>query len=423
MCIIAHIRKYVKDLQRKTMEERTILHSDLNNFYASVECMLHPELKAYPIAVCGRKEDRHGIVLAKNYAAKACGVQTGETVGQALAKCPGLVSVEPHFQHYAKYSRLVRQIYLEYSDLVEPFGMDENFIDVTASARLFGDGEKIAHEIRQRIKREVGLTVSVGVSFNKIFAKLGSDMKKPDAVTCIPKEHFREIVWDLPVGEMLGVGRTASQTLYRYGITTIGALAHCPDELLTKKFGISGIRMKQYANGEDFSAVMPAGYHPPIQSVGNGITFRADLTDEAEVWPMILALSDEVACRLREADKKAKGISLTVKCCDLSVKEWQAKLDSPTQNALTIARRAFAVFCRNYTWAKPIRMLCVRAIRLDEADCAEQITLLCPAEEMEKTETVDQTVDAIRRRFGRASITSAATLRLDKMPHAAAEAE
>ncbi len=405
------------------MEERTILHSDLNNFYASVECMLHPELRAYPIAVCGRIEDRHGIVLAKNYAAKACGVQTGETVGQARAKCRGLVNVEPHFQHYAKYSRLVRQIYLEYSDLVEPFGMDENFIDVTASARLFGDGEKIAHEIRERIKQELGLTVSVGVSFNKIFAKLGSDMKKPDAVTCIPREHFREIIWNLPVGEMLGVGHAASKELYRYGITTIGALAHCPDELLTRKFGIGGLRMKQYANGEDHAAVMPAGYQAPIKSVGNGITFRSDLTSEAEVWTMILALSDEVAYRLRAADRKARGISLTVKCCDLSVKEWQAKLDRPTQNALTIARRAFAVFCQNYLWVKPIRMLCVRAIRLDDADAAEQITLLCPAEEMAKTETVDQTVDEIRRRFGRTAITSAATLRLDKMPHADVETE
>ena len=421
--IISYAQADVKDFREKIMDERTILHSDLNNFYASVECMLRPELNRFPVAVCGRQEERHGIVLAKNYAAKAYGVQTGEPIVRARAKCPALVCVDPHFGEYVKYSRLVRQIYMEYSDLVEPYGMDENFIDVSASLRLFGDGETIAHAIRERVRRETGLTVSVGVSFNKIFAKLGSDMKKPDAVTCIPRESFRNIIWSLPAGDMLGVGRTAAAELHRYGITTIGALAHCPDELLIRKFGVSGLRMKQYANGEDTSAVLPADYHAAPKSVSCGITFRDDLREEAEVWPMILALADEVAYRLREADKKAQSISLTVKDCTLKVKEWQVKLPYPTHSALLLATHAFSVFRQKYLWIKPIRMLCVRAIRLQDGDAAEQLTLLCSGGDMERTEQVDRTVDEIRRRFGKGSITSAATLRLDKMPRSPAHTD
>jgi len=396
--------------------ERTILHADLNNFYASVECVLNPELKRYPVAVCGRVEERHGIVLAKNYAAKDCGVKTGEAIWEAKLKCPGLVIVPPHYREYMKYSRLVRQIYCQYSDLVEAYGMDENWIDVTGSRLRFGDGEQIANEIRERVKEELGLTISVGVSFNKIFAKLGSDMKKPDAVTVIPPDSFRQKIWHLAADEMLGVGRAAIKTLNRFGIRTIGELAACPDELLTCQFGINGLRMKRFANGEDHSPVMEQDYHMPIKSVGNGITFLADLSTEAEVWPMILALADKVAERLREAKKKARGVSLMVRCSDLAWKEWQAGLDFFSQNAIELARQCFSLFRQNYPWVKPVRALTVRAIRLVDEDVSEQLSIFRDSGRIEKTDALNRAVDEIRGRFGRRAITSAATLRLDKMP-------
>lgn len=398
------------------METRTILHSDLNNFYASVECMLNPELRDKPLAVCGRVEERHGIVLAKNYIAKAYGVKTGESVPEAKCKCPKLTIVQPHYREYMKYSQMVRGVYMDYTDLVEPYGMDENWLDVTGSRRLFGDGETIANTIRERIKFEFGLTVSIGVSFNKIFAKLGSDMKKPDAVTCITRENFRDKIWGLPAGEMLGVGPAASKELRRFGVMTIGHLANCDEMLLSMKFGINGPRMRRYANGEDTSRVMPAEYHMPVKSVGNGTTFLSDLRNEDEVKPMLLALSDEVARRLRMSHKKARGISLMVRCNDLSWKEWQAKLDYPSQNAREIARRALAVFHQNYPWVKPLRAMSVRAIRLEDEDTPEQLSFFRDGEFLQKMETVDRTVDDIRNRFGLYAIQSAATMRLDKLP-------
>lgn len=397
------------------MDTRTILHSDLNNFYASVECMLEPSLRNKPVAVCGKVEERHGIVLAKNYAAKAFGVKTGESIYEAKGKCPKLIMVDPHYKEYMKYSRLVRQIYYEYSDQVEAYGMDENWIDVTGSS-IFGDGVKIANEIRERVKFELGLTVSVGVSFNKIFAKLASDMKKPDAVTCITSDNFREKIWHLPATDMLGVGRAAGKTLNKFGVYTIGELAQCPDTLLTCKFGINGLRMKQFANGEDHSSVMKIEYHPPVKSVGNGITFLSDLYNNDEVWSMVLALSDEVARRLRDAHKKANGVSITVKCNDLSWKEWQTKLDHPTNNAYEIAKRAYEHFVKNYPWVKPIRAMTVRAIRLQEDNTDEQLTIFHNYEDIEKQESIDRVIDDLRNRFGWKIIKNAAIMHLDKMP-------
>ena len=221
--------------ERTGMSERTILHCDMNNFYASVECFLNPDLKPYPVAVCGSVEERHGIVLAKNYKAKACGVRTGEAVWQAQQKCRDLVIVPPHYEEYMSFSKAARKIYEDYTDQVEAFGMDECWLDVSGSASIYGDGEKIANAIRERIKFELGLTVSIGVSFNKIFAKLGSDLKKPDAVTCIPKERFKEIVWPLPASEMLGIGHATEKKLAAAGLRTIGDIARWPVDFFQRK--------------------------------------------------------------------------------------------------------------------------------------------------------------------------------------------
>ncbi|EKC56817.1 Nucleotidyltransferase/DNA polymerase involved in DNA repair, partial [human gut metagenome] len=228
---------------------------DMNNFYASVECMLNPALKEYPVAVCGSVEERHGIVLAKNYKAKAFDVKTGDTVWQAQQKCRDLVIVPPHYEEYIKYSKLARSVYERYTDQVEPYGMDECWLDITGTGSLFGSPVEVANKIRETIKFELGLTISVGVSFNKIFAKLGSDMKKPDAVTVIPKDTFREKIWKLPSADLLGVGRATQRTLDSYGIRTIGALAQTDPEFLRSVLEKNGVALWNYANGNDLSLV------------------------------------------------------------------------------------------------------------------------------------------------------------------------
>lgn len=228
--------------------QRVILHCDMNNFYASVECMLNPELKNKPVAVCGSVEERHGIVLAKNYAAKAFGVSTGEAIWQAKQKCQDLVIVEPHYEQYIKFSKLAREIYGRYTDQIEPYGMDECWLDVTGSGCM-GTGFEIADEIRRTVKFELGLTISAGVSFNKIFAKLGSDMKKPDAITCIEADSFREKIWCLPAADLLGVGRATEKVLSGYGIHTIGELAATSDDFLKCRLGKNGLAIKKYAMG------------------------------------------------------------------------------------------------------------------------------------------------------------------------------
>lgn len=239
--------------------ERIILHSDINSCFASIECMLDPSLKGKPVAVAGSAENRHGIILAKSQEAKAFGVQTAETIWQAKAKCPELIIIEPHYNEYVKYSGKVRDIYRRYTDLIEPFGLDEAWLDVSGSTRLFGSGEKIANKIRETVKFELGLTVSIGVSFSKVFAKLGSDMKKPDAVTVISREDFKNKVWPLPASAMIGVGRATAAKLSSFGVHTLGELAACEREWLIKHFGKCGNELWTFANGIDSSRVKPDG--------------------------------------------------------------------------------------------------------------------------------------------------------------------
>ena len=270
------------------MLERTILHSDANGFYASVEMLLNPELRGKAVAVCGSTEERHGIVLAKSERAKKAGVKTGMANWEARKACPGLITVPPQYDQYCKFSRLLRNIYLRYTDLVEPYGMDECWLDVTGSTRLCGSGESIAEEIRKTVREELGITVSIGVSFNKIFAKLGSDMKKPDAVTVLDKANWRERIWPLPVSELLYVGRATTRKLMSRCVYTIGDLAQLDPELLRSWFGKNGLMLWAFANGEDTSRVKPDGYEMPIKSVGHGITCSCDLHEEEEVWKMCI---------------------------------------------------------------------------------------------------------------------------------------
>lgn len=300
---------------------RSILHCDMNNFYASVECMLDPALKKYPIAVCGSVEERHGIVLAKNYKAKAFDVKTGDAVWQAKQKCKDLVVVPPHYEEYIKYSKLARSVYERYTDQVEPYGMDECWLDISGTESLFGSPEKVANEIRETMKFELGLTISVGVSFNKIFAKLGSDMKKPDAVTVIPKDTFKEKIWGLPAADLLGVGRATQRVLDSYCIRTIGDLANNDPEFLRRRLGKNGVVLWNYANGNDLSLVAKKDFVSPIKSVGHGITTVADLEKPEQVWPVFLELTQDIGHKLRVHGLSAEGVAIHIRDNTLNNKD------------------------------------------------------------------------------------------------------
>ena len=397
------------------MTERAILHIDMNNFYASVECMLNPELKSFPIAVCGSQEERHGIVLAKNYAAKACGVSTGEAIWEAKQKCRNLVIVPPHFDQYMKYSKLAREIYGRYTDLIEPFGMDEVWADVTASQRAMGTPLHIAEEIKETVKHELGLTVSIGVSFNKVFAKLGSDMKKPDAITVINKETFREQIWNLPISDLLGVGRATEKKLSSIGIRTIGQIAQYPCDFFQRRLGKCGVDLWRFANGLDDSPVVVRDIEAPDKSVGHGMTAVQDLENNAEVWKFILELCQDIGHKLYVYNKKTTGIAIAIRDNQLFSKQWQCVISTPTQSPSCIAKEAFSLFLRSYDWKRPIRSITVRAINLTSMDAPWQFDLFTDPQKIAKAEALDKTIEELRHRFGKKILRNACLLDNPKM--------
>lgn len=395
--------------------ERVILHSDMNCFYASVEMMLNPTLRGKAVAVCGATEDRHGIVLAKSELAKKAGVKTGMVNWEAQRVCPDLILVPPHYDQYLKFSKLAHQIYYRYTDLVEPFGMDECWLDISGST-VFGTGLEVAEEIRRSMREELGLTVSIGVSFNKIFAKLGSDMKKPDAITVIDKEDFKEKVWRLPVSDLLYVGRATTHKLERYGIMTIGQLASLEPKILKGWFGVNGLKLWQYANGTDMSQVMQKDYVSPIKSIGHGTTCIADLETPDEVWKVMLALSQDIGQKLRVHELEAKGVQITIRSNDLCFRQYQGQLEAPSQNAGEIANMAFSILRQKHTWSVPIRAVTVRAINLRPKARNVQLDLFNDAQKRERMERLDKAMDEIKRRFGKQSIFPAALMGENKMP-------
>lgn len=398
--------------------ERNILHCDMNNFYASVECMLDPKLKEHPVAVCGSVEERHGIVLAKNYKAKAFNVQTGDAIWQAKQKCKDIIIVPPHFEEYIKYSKLARNIYNRYTDRVEPYGMDECWLDISGTSAIFGSPEKVANEIKETIKFELGLTISVGVSFNKIFAKLGSDMKKPDAVTVIGKDTFRTKIWDLPASDLLGVGRSTAKTLTSYRIHTIGDLAGVSPDFLQRKFGKNGLKLWRFANGNDTSAVMQSDFVSPVKSIGHGITTVEDLKTEEEVWALFLELAQDIGHKLRVHQKCAEGVAIYIRDNTLYAKQWQKKIVFPTQSPMLIAKSAFELFQHSYNWNNDIRSVTIQAINLSPQDTPHQLDLFMDAEKLEKQEKLDACIESIRSRYGRNAIKSAVLFQNLKMPAA-----
>jgi len=394
---------------------RTILHCDCNSFFASVETVLNPDYRGVPMAVCGSPEDRHGIVLAKNEEAKRYGIKTAETVYSAKRKCPELVIASPHHDAYSEFSKRINAIYAEYTDLVEPFGIDESWLDVTASKRIFGSGERIAELIRERIKREIGLTVSIGVSFNKVFAKLGSDYKKPDAVTVISKENFKDIVYPLPVGDLLYVGRKTEQVLAAMGVRTIGNLAATSRELLKMKLGKMGEMLYEYANGLDESPVS-ADNGAEIKSISNGFTFKHDLVSREECRTGIEFLCDEIGARLRKRSLKCATVALTIKDTYLRSIQRQRPLEFHTDISREISECAFDILCEEWSESKPIRMITVSVSGLiDASHSYMQLDLFADAEEntRDKDRKREETLDTIRRKFGATSISTGAIIDSD----------
>lgn len=383
--------------------DRTILHIDVNNFFASIEIMLNPNLKGLPVAVCGSEDDRHGIVLAKSYEAKKFGVKTAETIWQAKKKCPNIIIVPPQYDEYKKYSKLIQNIYYSYTDQVEPFGLDECWLDVTGSLKLFGNVENIAEEIKERVKKEIGVTVSIGVSFTKTFAKLGSDLKKPDAITYISKENFKNIVWPLVTNEIIGVGKSTFKILEEMNLKTIGELANCDISLLEQKLGKHGRILWKRVNGIDDEIVDANIYIASPKSIGNGKTFRNDLTKINDIRSAFQNLTYEISNKLKKHRLEAKNIQIVIRDNQFNDKQLQCELPTITSSSLIITNTAMDLF-KKYKWNKPIRALTIRAINLIEEGTNDQISLFEEKDEYEKIKKIDKVMFEINNKFGPNSV-------------------
>lgn len=393
---------------------RDILHVDMNNCYASIETKLNPKLKGYPIAVCGSTDERHGIVLAKSQEAKVMGVKTGEAIWKAKSKCPQLITLPPHYEEYLKHSILARNIYYSYTNQVESFGLDEAWLDVTGSKKLKGSSEKIADEIRNRIKNELGITVSIGVSFNKVFAKLGSDMKKPDAITIIRREDFKRKVWPLSIDEMINIGRKTTEKLNKLNIFTLGDLANSDVNIVKGLLGINGVKLWKYANGLDDSVVHDKDYKFPIKSIGNGSTCVEDLVNRQEVYQVFQVLALKVCKRLIDYGYQAYGVQISIKNTDLEVQQFQEVFTYPTFSSIILVERAMKLFDK-YNFSKNIRALSIRAIKLCDI-YSTQIDIFAIDDKMVKKTNLDKTIYDIRNKYGKDSITFASQKNNKKLP-------
>ncbi len=392
---------------------RTILHIDANSFFASCETISHPEYAFVPMAVCGSVEDRHGIILAKNELAKKYNIKTAETLWSAKQKCPNLLLVRPTYGLYEEISRKMNRIFYDYTDLVEPFGIDESWLDVTASLKLFGSGRAIADSIRARVKQELGITVSVGVSFNKVFAKLGSDLKKPDATSVIPPEKFASVIWNLPVGYLLFVGPSCVRTLNRIGIKTIGDLAAANSAVLKKYLGKTGEMLKNFAMGRDYAPVTPMGYEPTPKSVSNGMTFRANLLNSQDISFAVTYLSMSVAERLRKHGLCCNTVAVTIRTPDQHSFNRQSPLTHSTCLYSEISRKALEIIDESGYMDKEIYSVTVHGEKLSRGDNGFQQQLFSSPweDDYKKHYSLETAVDSIRSRFGRTAIGIASAIK------------
>lgn len=396
--------------------KKIILHCDLNNFFASAMLTKNPTLKSLPIAVCGDSEKRHGIVLAKNNIAKGFGIKTAETVWEAKRKCPDLITLKPDYDLFEYYSCKARKIYLDYSDKVEPFGIDECWIDISNINIDFKKGEKIAVEIKNRIKKELGLTVSVGVSFNKIFAKLGSDMKKPDAVTLITTENFKQKIWGLSANQLLMVGKSTDNILRSMGIFTIGDIAEADANALAKKLGKNGISLKNAAMGLDKSVVTSVSEREKPKSLSHSATAECDLVNIDEVYSAFLEFAEEISAKLKSEGLLAGGVGIQTTTNDFKTAQYQIPLEYPTDLAFTLAKEGIKLFKANCDFEKPFRAVGLRAIKLlDKNMPATQLSMFSTDED-EKIKKLEDNVISIRNRFGKEAIKRASSINLLAKP-------
>lgn len=391
--------------------ERVILHIDCNKFYASVECLHNPEIRNKPVAVGGSPETRHGIILTKNEIASKYGITVGEPLWKAYQKCPDLIVVPPNFPLYVRFSNMARNIYKDYSDYIEPFGLDENWIDVTGDKR---GGENIALEIKERVKSELGITVSIGVSFNKTFAKFGSDYKKPDAVTVITKENYKDIVWKSPCSDLLLVGPATTRKLAGYGIYTIGDLAQSDIGFIKSILGKNGVVIHNFANGIDPSAVSHKDDERALKSIGNSTTTPRDMVTDDDVKSVITVLGESVARRMREQGVRGKTVTITVRDKNLYHFTRQCKLQNSTDVSIEIINAAMKIFRENYVWNNPIRSIGV-AVSDFNSDEGVQYDLSGTVEKREKLERLEKAVDNIRQRFGNYAVQRASLLKDEKL--------
>lgn len=389
---------------------RSILHCDLNNFYVSVASRDDPSLRDEVVAVGGSVEERHGIILAKNEKAKRFGITTGEAIWQAKQKCPSLIIVPPNFKRYIYFSNEVRHIYERYTDLIEPFGIDECWLDVTGSKLLFGDAITIADRIRNEVKAELGLTISVGVSFNKIFAKLGSDLKKPDATSVIPYDRFKQMVWPMEVGCLLGVGRATESKLRSLGIFTVGDLANADSEAIRLRLGKNGEMLQSFANGNENSAVLKSDWVIKPKSVGRSTTCPKDLTNFSEAKRVLLSLSEEVAAELRRQNLQGRALQVYIRDNLLEVHEFMTQSDIPLQSSGVIAERALSLLKQNFSFSRPLRSIGVRVISLNEYSPELQLSFFDDRMSIIKKDMIERSVDKIRAKHGQYSVVRASLM-------------
>lgn len=388
----------------------------MNSCYASIECSLNPELKGKAMAVGGDEASRHGIILAKSEEAKKFGVKTGEPLWQARQKCPELIIVEPHYDIYKEYSRRAHSIYYAYTDRIEPMGLDEVWCDLTGSITLFGSVYNIIHEIKECFKKELGITVSIGLSYNKIFAKLGSDLAGRDEFYEISKEDYKDKIWNLPASALFGVGKKTAEKLGSYGVSTIGELANCSCEWLCSVFGASGREMWISANGMNQDRVAFDSYVSKSKSIGHGVTCKSDLENNNEVWKVFLALSQNVAKRLRKERLFATGVQISVRDSRFITKQFQCTLEMPTQSPYEIGKIATQLFISNYSWDYNVRAVTVRAINLTDSPCYQQIDFYTDYGKLDKRKSIDDAVMGLRERFGEEIIFNCCLMDEDKIP-------
>ncbi len=388
--------------------KRIIFHIDQNCYFASVEMISRPELRNVPMAVAGDAKVRHGIILAKNEPAKKYGIKTAEAIWQAQAKCPDLVLVDAHHEKYEFYSQKLREMYSEYTDKVEPFGLDECWLDMTGIVSDYDEAEEVALEIRNRVKEEFKLTCSVGISFNKVFAKLGSDYKKPDATTVFTDRNWQEKIWPLPVSDLLFVGKHTADKLAKINVKTIGDLAKTDVEFINRYLGKNGVGLWEYANGLDDSPVAESGYKRIPKSVGNSTTTAEDMTSDRQIERTLHMLSESVASRLRRHGLKGTVVQITVRDRDLGIYEKQGILYRATDDAKDIYQAARDLFKNSYDWNKGVRSIGVRCTKLVRSDSGEQLSLFAEAQKSERDERLNKAIDDINRRYGTGVIRSAA---------------